>query len=239
MDKDWYFIGLWLGDGSKESTSITTADKEIIQYLQELASKYKLQFSTYTKKGKNKAVEVNLGSLISYTKAIIQYSLEGQLIKKYTSIKEASLETGIIASSISHNAAGKYAHAGGYIWKYGEQIYYNTLRQQLKELNLINNKHIPTEIFTQSSDKQKQFLAGLIDSDGTKNYQTISITQKNKGIIVDLERLCKELNYFTKVKGCNVKGCTYYKLTIKGDLRDIPVLLDRKRPTKISKFNNG
>ena len=118
MDKDWYFIGLWLGDGSKESTSITTADKEIIQYLQELASKYKLQFSTYTKEEKNKAVEVNLGSLISYTKAIIQYSLEGQLIKKYTSIKEASLETGIIASSISHNATGKYAHAGGYIWKY-------------------------------------------------------------------------------------------------------------------------
>ena len=37
MDKEWYFIGLWLGDGAKDATSITSADIEIIEYLKFLS----------------------------------------------------------------------------------------------------------------------------------------------------------------------------------------------------------
>lgn len=238
MDKEWYFIGLWLGDGSKESTSITSADSKIIHYLKELSLKYNLRFSTYRKTPYSKALEVNLSHPTPSTKIIYQYTLDGHFLKQYTSIRQASIETGILASSISHNALGRYKHAGGYIWKYGDTLYYNALRQQLKELDLINNKHVPIELFTQSEKDKKLFLAGLIDSDGTKNYQTISITQKSKSIILDLTKLCNDLGYTTKIKEYLVKGSPYYKLTIKGDLRDIPILLERKRPTKISRFIN-
>ena len=236
MDKEWYFIGLWLGDGSKESTSITSADNEIIQYLKELSLRYNLNFSTYRKTPNSKALEVNLGHPISYTRSICQYTLNGHFLKQYNSLKQAANETGIVASSISHNALGKYKHAGGYIWKYGDKLYYNALRQQLKELKLINNKHIPVELFSQSDENKKLFLAGLIDSDGTKNYQTISITQKDQDIILNLNKLCQSLGYATKIKSSLINGNPYYKLIIKGDLRDIPILLPRKRPTKISRF---
>ncbi len=30
IDIDWYFIGLWLGDGDSSAVSITSADQEII-----------------------------------------------------------------------------------------------------------------------------------------------------------------------------------------------------------------
>lgn len=39
---DPYFVGLWLGDGHSHTTSITTADPEIVEYLTNLANEYGL-----------------------------------------------------------------------------------------------------------------------------------------------------------------------------------------------------
>lgn len=49
-----YMMGLWLGDGSKNSAAVTTADFEIENYLKEYADKFNYNFKVYTKKG-NKA----------------------------------------------------------------------------------------------------------------------------------------------------------------------------------------
>lgn len=43
---DPYFVGLWIGDGNKEKTCVTTMDAEIIQYLSELCVKYNLHLHT-------------------------------------------------------------------------------------------------------------------------------------------------------------------------------------------------
>lgn len=40
------------------------------------------------------------------------------ILNVYNSIKEAAIDTGINASSISHVARGKYKHVGGFGWKY-------------------------------------------------------------------------------------------------------------------------
>ena len=42
---DPYFIGMWLGDGSSRSSSITTADKEIEEYVQKVASKFGMKIT--------------------------------------------------------------------------------------------------------------------------------------------------------------------------------------------------
>lgn len=237
MDKEWYFIGLWLGDGAKNATSITSADIEIIEYLKFLSVKYNLKYNLYSKNKNDKAVEINLGGKQSYTREILKYDLNNNFICKYSSIKEAALNNNILASNISHAASNKYKHSGNFIWKYGNVIKHNPLRSILENLNLINNKHIPIEIFNETNLNKKLFLAGIIDSDGTKNYQTIYISQKDLNFIKDLEKLCISLGYKTKIKTRKVNEVNYYNLVLKGDLTDLPLLLKRKLPNKISKFN--
>lgn len=235
MDNEWYFIGLWLGDGDKNSTSITSADKEIIEYVKNLTTKYNLHFSIY--KTSSKAVELNIRGDNSFTKTIHKHTMSGKYICTYNSIKEAGKENHILPSNISAAAAGRYKHSGGFIWKYGEVIKSNPLRKMLVNLNLINNKHIPKEIFNETNYNKKLFLSGIIDSDGTKDYQTIIISQKDLTFIEDLQILCKSLGYKTRIKINIIKNKEYYKLVLKGDLRDLPLLLKRKLPTKISRFN--
>lgn len=56
------------------------------------------------------------------SKSVLQYTLEGELVKIYPSIRQAERETGIYSQSISYCCLGKkYKTAGGYVWKYGEQ----------------------------------------------------------------------------------------------------------------------
>lgn len=53
------------------------------------------------------------------SKAIYQYSLDGQLVNKYPSAKEAARETGFDQGFISACARGEHETAYGYIWRYG------------------------------------------------------------------------------------------------------------------------
>jgi len=51
-------------------------------------------------------------------RAVTQYTKDGQLVKKYDTIKQASEETGIIRTSINHNLNNRSKSAGGYVFKY-------------------------------------------------------------------------------------------------------------------------
>lgn len=53
-------------------------------------------------------------------KCVAQYSLSGEFISVFTSMKEAELKTGISQPNISAVCRGKQKTAGGFIWKYYE-----------------------------------------------------------------------------------------------------------------------
>ena len=53
-------------------------------------------------------------------KSVKQYDMDGNYIKSYISLSEASRETGISISNISKNLRGKARKAGDYIWKYNK-----------------------------------------------------------------------------------------------------------------------
>ena len=57
-------------------------------------------------------------TLLAYRKVILQFSLDGEFIKEFSSIKEASGEIGIFKPAIVHCLKGKTKKAGGYKWKY-------------------------------------------------------------------------------------------------------------------------
>lgn len=52
------------------------------------------------------------------SKKVIQYSVEGKLIKEYNSLTEAELETGINRSNICKACKDEKFTAGGFVWKY-------------------------------------------------------------------------------------------------------------------------
>ena len=47
---DPYWFGVWLGDGTSASTSITTADFEVVDYIEEYAKRLNLSFKKYVRK---------------------------------------------------------------------------------------------------------------------------------------------------------------------------------------------
>lgn len=51
-------------------------------------------------------------------RTVAQYSLDGDLIKRFPSAGNASLESGVFATSIIACCRGKHRQAKGYIWKY-------------------------------------------------------------------------------------------------------------------------
>jgi hypothetical protein len=113
----------------------------------------------------------------------------------------------------------------------------NYVLKKLRNLHVLNNKHIPLIYKSNSRDIRLKVLAGLIDSDGHYSSGGYDIIQKLKVLAYDIQDLCRSLGYacYTKLckKGCMYKGeyreGDYYRMSISGDnLTDIPVLLKRK-----------
>lgn len=57
-------------------------------------------------------------SNIKNPKAVKQYSMNGEFIKEYPSIKDAERHTGIDNSAIAKVCKGKYKSSGGFKWQY-------------------------------------------------------------------------------------------------------------------------
>lgn len=113
----------------------------------------------------------------------------------------------------------------------------NTFLNGLKKYNLLKNKHIPIDYKCNERDVQLKILAGIIDSDGSKNNNCYDIIQKSEILMDDIIYLSRSLGfaaYKSKCeKSCTYKGerkvGTYYRTTIHGDgLHEIPVKCPRK-----------
>ena len=50
-------------------------------------------------------------------KAVLQYTISGEFIGEFVSMKEASRATGVSDGSISANCSGKQRTAGGFVWR--------------------------------------------------------------------------------------------------------------------------
>ncbi len=115
----------------------------------------------------------------------------------------------------------------------------NQLELLLKEDKVLGNKHIPESYLLNSRKNRLLLLAGLIDSDGhyssTGHYE---ITLADKNLAEQIQFLTRSLGFKStltiKEGGCEYKGewrpGIYYRLYFNGkDLKDIPVILERKK----------
>jgi hypothetical protein len=146
---------------------------------------------------------------------------------------------------------GKYGLHLAYKSKYDYAIrgpkpayFYKTL----KELNVINNKHIPDVYKLNSRKIQLQVLAGLIDSDGSAVKGGWDIIQKNEKLFDDILFLARSLGFSCYKSKCQ-KTCTnspngpmtgtYFRCCISGaGIEDVPCKIIRKKHEPRTQIKN-
>jgi ATP-dependent Lon protease len=119
----------------------------------------------------------------------------------------------------------------------------NIFLQVLKDLKLLNNKHIPDIYKINERSIQLELLAGLIDTNGSYSNKDkcYEITQKNKQLSDDILFLVRSLGFTAYQNKINSnclyknekKEGIYYKIIISGNnLQEIPVKIPRKKVTE-------
>ncbi len=119
------------------------------------------------------------------------------------------------------------------------------IKNELRKLNLLNNKHIPYIYKCNNKENRLKLLAGLIDSDGWLNDGCCyEICSKWEILANDIKYLAQSLGFFSYISFHYVKLSywkkprKYYRVHIIGNVITIPVKLTRKK-AKIRKINKN
>lgn len=113
----------------------------------------------------------------------------------------------------------------------------NIILDVMRQINVINNKHIPHIYIKNSRKNRLKLLAGLLDTDGfyQQKENIFEIIQINETLSNDIKFLCHSLGF-----GCTMKKVKkqiksigfegdYFKIIISGNLDEIPTLIKRKQ----------
>lgn len=110
------------------------------------------------------------------SKPILQFSLDGEFLDEYTSVKEAAEKTGIVKQNISSNLTGKYKTAGGFLWRYKDPLL--TLQGHLKK-SFEMPKHSEETKKKMSSSAKKGEDHHMKNKTGVNNPRSKKIIQKS------------------------------------------------------------
>lgn len=120
----------------------------------------------------------------------------------------------------------------------------NKFIDSLRELDVLDNKHIPKIYLNNSRENRLKLLAGIIDTDGCLSnrngcYQ-YELSSSKKNIADAYLFLCKSLGLKVTFKERKSnKNTINWFLYITGNVKEIPCLIDRKKVPKeyINKYN--
>jgi len=114
----------------------------------------------------------------------------------------------------------------------------NRFLDVLRELNLLDNKHIPDLYKINSRQIRLELLAGLIDTDGHLDHNgTYEFVQKDETTMDGVIYLARSLG-FSAYKATKKTSWTYngvknygtaFRTTISGNIEEIPVKIERKK----------
>ena len=188
---DPYWLGYWLGDGTRGQTHISMSEEdyeEIKQYLIDFAS--------------------NIGVFV----------------------KTAKYNDGINCLRVSFNTNEDRFNI--------ERP--NPIRDFLKHYGLFEEKHIPKCYLINDKETRLQIAAGLVDSDGTvtKSMNHLDFTFVCESLANDVAWLFRSLGFNVSrsfKKAPKITDKEYYRLSISGELSQIPVKHERKRVTESRK----
>jgi hypothetical protein len=111
----------------------------------------------------------------------------------------------------------------------------NIFLNSLKDYNLLGNKHIPKDFKINTRENRLQLLAGILDTDGSYDVigNCFDFIQKSEVLTDDVVFLCRSLGFTaTKTETIKSKVGIYYRVTISGDVNDIPCRILGKQSRK-------
>lgn len=137
---------------------------------------------------------------------------------------------------VEYNQAGKTSSYGITKGFQGQQQFFS-IQEQLRELNLLENKHIPGDFLINSSANRLKLLAGLIDSDGhyDSQYHVFEITQKRENLARQIKFLCDTLGFKTSLRTKKARLTERdfegdaYRVRISGNIEVVPTQVERKK----------
>jgi len=122
----------------------------------------------------------------------------------------------------------------------------NLFLNNLKDYNLIDNKHIPQDYLYNSRETRLKVLAGILDTDGYMYDNMYEIAQLSDRLANDITQLARSLGFrvnhskrektCTKSDGLKVSGLYNIMLISGANINDIPCLVERRK-TKLSTAN--
>lgn len=112
---------------------------------------------------------------------------------------------------------------------------------KLRDMGLLNNRHIPHNYIQNSEKNRLKLLAGLLDSDGYYNdkLHLFEIIQKDEELTKQIKYLADSLGFRVSMRTKKARNkkinyeCDVYRVRIVGDLERIPTKLPRKQPKKL------
>lgn len=119
--------------------------------------------------------------------------------------------------------------------KRGRGEHSNPFLNELRNLNLIINKHIPHIFKTGSRKDRLELLAGILDTDGYMHQGSFDIVVKQEELAKDITFLARSLGFSCYLTACE-KTCTnngaigqYWRMSISGDIDTIPCRVKRRK----------
>ncbi|WP_418640979.1 replicative DNA helicase [Sulfurimonas sp. ST-27] len=117
----------------------------------------------------------------------------------------------------------------------------NSLQKKLRELGVLNSKHIPHQYLKNSQKNRLELLAGLIDSDGyyDNKFHVFEIVQKDEKLARQIKFLADSLGFRVSIKTKKAKikkinyECDVYRIRIVGHLDKVPTKIARKQARKL------
>ena len=248
---DPYYLGIWLGDGHSKVPCITTIDQQVADCVYAEAARRNLFVRPFLN-------SKNVPSLSIYSKGCSEEPGAEELYAFDLHQKGSSYD------KISKLMAKKYPNhckrfqgrpSSGSVWRSINKTskwlscnprplnedhpssQFNTLLRDLKDYDLINNKHIPIDYKTNDRQIRLSLLAGLMDSDGHLGRGYFDFVNKNKTLAEDVTYLARSLG-FGAVLRQTTKQCQtgavghYWCVSILGNCSVIPTRIPRKQSPK-------
>ncbi|WP_018330395.1 replicative DNA helicase [Actinomycetospora chiangmaiensis] len=158
-----YAVGIWLGDGTPDGASFTSADPEVAALIEAdglcapaLGTRMRFGLRLPPESGPAERACVVRGA--SFVPATSQERSCGQSCGGARSVSApvaapACPDCGVPTSGLLRCQACHHAHG--------------TVQGRLRTLGVLGDKHIPVQYLRASEEQRRALLAGLLDSDGT------------------------------------------------------------------------
>lgn len=203
----FYYLGLWLGDGTTKANEITNTDKEIINWVENFAKKENSRFTcTEDKRAKHiKKVAVKPVNRGKNMKRNVEYPF----VYTKNGTTEYCLKTLIACCLSSPNGRG---------------------RPTIKSKNGNGFKTIPLWVKTATKDQRLAVLAGILDTDGSLHKNCFDFVNKQKPLVDGVAFLSRSLGLWaTPPTEKKVEKTSYWRTCISGNTDIIPTKVERKK----------